>query len=97
MNLCCRPLDEKICPLCEYRLGGYSTFLKIFSYLRAYGIVRSITGVGQGKGPFLSIHDGFQGLESWWAILSIKDLSANADVSHHPQGQFPSWFRQDNS
>ena len=38
----------------------------VWSYLRAHNMVRSITGIGQGKGPFLSIHDGFQGLGSWW-------------------------------
>ncbi|KAF8514621.1 glycoside hydrolase superfamily [Gautieria morchelliformis] len=42
-------------------------------YLQAYDIVRSITGVGQGKGPFLSIHDGFQGLESWANFLPGSD------------------------
>ncbi|KAF7321125.1 Glycoside hydrolase family 5 protein [Mycena chlorophos] len=29
-------------------------------YLEAYNMVRGITGVGEGQGPYISIHDGFQ-------------------------------------
>lgn len=29
------------------------------SYLEVYNIARAITGVGEGKGPFIAFHDGF--------------------------------------
>ena len=28
-------------------------------------MVRNITGIGEGKGPFMSIHDGFLGPSEW--------------------------------
>lgn len=31
-------------------------------YLQVHNMARAITGVGAGKGPYISIHDGFQGL-----------------------------------
>ncbi|KAF8589506.1 glycoside hydrolase family 5 protein [Ramaria rubella] len=42
-------------------------------YLRAYNMIRSITGVGAGKGPYISIHDGFQGVSSWADFLPGSD------------------------
>lgn len=31
------------------------------SYYQAYQMIRGITGIGEGKGPFIAIHDGFDG------------------------------------
>ncbi|PPQ73542.1 hypothetical protein CVT24_007452 [Panaeolus cyanescens] len=39
-------------------------------YVEAYKMIRNITGVGEGKGPFMSIHDGFQGFDAWTDFLN---------------------------
>jgi hypothetical protein len=36
-------------------------------------IRNNITGFGEGKGPFISIHDGFQGVKSWAGFLPGSD------------------------
>lgn len=36
-------------------------------------MIRSITGVGEGHGPFMAIHDGFRGLSSWGGFLPGSD------------------------
>lgn len=33
-----------------------------YSYLETYNMMRDITGVGKGKGPFIAFHDGFSSL-----------------------------------
>jgi glucan 1,3-beta-glucosidase len=43
------------------------------SYLEAHNIIRNITGVGEGKGPLISIHDGFIGLSEWAGFLEGAD------------------------
>ncbi|GBE80896.1 Probable glucan 1,3-beta-glucosidase [Sparassis crispa] len=45
-------------------------------YLHAYDMIREITGVGEGKGPFISIHDGFQGAAYWAGTLTGSDRVA---------------------
>jgi hypothetical protein len=35
--------------------------MKIFSYVEAYNMIRGITGVGEGKGPFIALHDPASG------------------------------------
>jgi glucan 1,3-beta-glucosidase len=42
-------------------------------YLKAHDMIREITGTGAGKGPYISIHDGFQGISSWSNFLSGSD------------------------
>ncbi|KAJ7086334.1 glycoside hydrolase family 5 protein [Mycena belliarum] len=42
-------------------------------YLQAHNMIRGITGVGAGHGPFISIHDGFQGVSSWAGFLPGSD------------------------
>ncbi|KAK7471944.1 hypothetical protein VKT23_000050 [Stygiomarasmius scandens] len=42
-------------------------------YLEAYNIIRGITGIGEGKGPYISIHDGFAGLGAWSNFLRGAD------------------------
>lgn len=42
-------------------------------YLQAYNMIRGITGVGEGKGPYMTIHDGFIGLNAWAGFLNGGD------------------------
>jgi hypothetical protein len=42
-------------------------------YLEAYRIIREVTGVGEGNGAMLGIHDGFLGVKAWY------DFGAGAD------------------
>ncbi|KAG6816658.1 hypothetical protein H0H87_004301 [Tephrocybe sp. NHM501043] len=42
-------------------------------YLQAHTMIRSITGYGEGNGPYVSIHDGFGGLSSWEGFLEGAD------------------------
>lgn len=36
-------------------------------------MIRAITGIGEGKGPYISIHDAFRGLPVWAGFLSGAD------------------------
>ncbi|KAH9940545.1 glycoside hydrolase [Epithele typhae] len=42
-------------------------------YLEAYKMVRNITGIGEGKGPYISYHDGFINPSSWVGFLEGAD------------------------
>ncbi|KAJ6536155.1 glycoside hydrolase [Mycena capillaripes] len=42
-------------------------------YLEAHTMIRDITGLGAGNGPFISIHDGFQPATSWAGFLTGSD------------------------
>ncbi|KAF8173134.1 glycoside hydrolase superfamily [Mycena galopus ATCC 62051] len=42
-------------------------------YLEAHNMIRGITGYGAGNGPFISIHDGFDGVPSWAGFLAGSD------------------------
>lgn len=42
-------------------------------YLRAHDMIRNITGYGEGNGPYISIHDGFEGLSTWTGFLQGSD------------------------
>ena len=42
-------------------------------YLEAHTMIRGITGIGAGHGPFISIHDGFMGVQSWAGFLTGSD------------------------
>ncbi|KAF8197252.1 glycoside hydrolase superfamily [Mycena galopus ATCC 62051] len=42
-------------------------------YLQSHNMIRGITGIGEGHGPFISIHDGFQGVSSWAGFLPSSD------------------------
>ncbi|KAI0079826.1 glycoside hydrolase [Panus rudis PR-1116 ss-1] len=42
-------------------------------YLHAHNMIRSITGVGEGKGPYIAIHDGFIGVSKWANFLQGSD------------------------
>ncbi|KAF7352577.1 Glycoside hydrolase family 5 protein [Mycena venus] len=42
-------------------------------YLEAHTMIRGITGYGEGNGPYIAIHDGFQSLDSWANFLQGSD------------------------
>ncbi|KAJ7232221.1 glycoside hydrolase superfamily [Mycena haematopus] len=42
-------------------------------YLEAHTMIRGITGYGEGNGPYIAIHDGFQSLASWADFLQGSD------------------------
>ncbi|KAL0572392.1 hypothetical protein V5O48_009570 [Marasmius crinis-equi] len=50
-------------------------------YYEVHNMMRGITGVGEGKGPFMSIHDGFLGLDQWANFLPGSDRIA---LDTHP-------------
>ncbi|SPC62052.1 related to EXG1 - exo-beta-1,3-glucanase (I/II), major isoform [Ustilago sp. UG-2017b] len=45
-------------------------------YSQVYTTIRNITGTGAGKGPYITIHDGFLPLSNWQAFLSGGDRMA---------------------
>jgi len=45
-------------------------------YAQAYSIIREVTGTGAGKGPYISYHDGFLGLDQWATFLPNADRTA---------------------
>ncbi|KAJ4471412.1 glycoside hydrolase family 5 protein [Lentinula aciculospora] len=54
-------------------------------YLEAHDMIRGITGLGAGNGPFISIHDGFVGLDSWAGFLPGSD---RINIDTHPYFAF---------
>jgi glucan 1,3-beta-glucosidase len=48
-------------------------------------MIREITGKGDGNGPFISIHDGFQGVATWAGFLPNSDRIA---LDYHPYFAF---------
>ncbi|KAF9461827.1 glycoside hydrolase superfamily [Collybia nuda] len=54
-------------------------------YLEAHDMIRNITGYGEGNGPYISIHDGFGGLDSWANFLPGSDRIA---LDTHPYFAF---------
>ncbi|KAL0061434.1 hypothetical protein AAF712_011728 [Marasmius tenuissimus] len=50
-------------------------------YLEVHEMMRSITGFGEGKGPYISIHDGFLDINSWNGFLTGADRFA---MDTHP-------------
>jgi aryl-phospho-beta-D-glucosidase BglC (GH1 family) len=50
-------------------------------YMEAYNVVRNASGYGAGNGPFISIHDGFEALDSWYGIFPNADRMA---IDTHP-------------
>ena len=57
----------------------------VSSYLQAHDMIREITGFGDGHGPFISIHDGFQGTASWANFLPGSD---RINLDTHPYFAF---------
>ncbi|KAJ7683958.1 glycoside hydrolase superfamily, partial [Mycena rosella] len=58
-------------------------------YLEAHTMIRGITGYGEGNGPYIAIHDGFQSLAS--GLISSKDTAPIAvnDDNGNPGGKWP--------
>ncbi|KZT57138.1 glycoside hydrolase family 5 protein [Calocera cornea HHB12733] len=54
-------------------------------YLEAHDLIRGITGLGEGKGPFIGIHDGFIGMNQWAGFLAGSDRVA---LDTHPYNAF---------
>lgn len=50
------------------------------SYLQAHDLIRGITGYGEGNGPYIVIHDGFN-LEVWANFPKGADRMV---LDHHP-------------
>ncbi|KAJ7624681.1 glycoside hydrolase superfamily [Roridomyces roridus] len=42
-------------------------------YLEAHDMIRGITGYGEGNGPYILIHDGFDGVPNWAGFLQGSD------------------------
>jgi hypothetical protein len=57
----------------------------IISYVEAYNTIRGITGVGEGNGPYISIHDGFRGLPTWAGFMAGAD---RLSLDMHPYFAF---------
>jgi len=55
------------------------------SYLQAYQIVRGVSGIGEGNGPFVIYHDGFNGLNNWVGFLPNGD---RVGMDTHPYFAF---------
>jgi len=55
------------------------------SDLEAHRMIREITGIGEGKGPYILIDDGFGGLTSWAGLLPNVDRVA---IDTHPYFAF---------
>ncbi|KAJ3900736.1 glycoside hydrolase family 5 protein [Lentinula edodes] len=50
-------------------------------YYAAYDTIRQSTGIGSGAGPYIAIHEGFQGPAIWEGFLSGADRLA---LDQHP-------------
>jgi len=56
-------------------------------YMEAYNIIRNAGGVGEGKGPYVSIHDGFRARSDWVDVFPNADRLA---LDTHPYLSFTS-------
>ncbi|KAF8176767.1 glycoside hydrolase family 5 protein [Pholiota molesta] len=54
-------------------------------YLRAHDMIRNITGLGEGRGPYIAIHDGFESLSAWSGFLQGSDRLI---LDQHPYFSF---------
>ncbi|KAH8110486.1 glycoside hydrolase [Phellopilus nigrolimitatus] len=54
-------------------------------YLQAYNMVREITGIGEGKGAYISMHDGFEPLTLWANYMPGAD---RLNLDTHPYFAF---------
>lgn len=55
------------------------------SYVESYQVIRAITGVGEGKGAFITLSDGIGGLSIWAGLLPNADRVA---IDTHPYFAF---------
>ncbi|KAF9030182.1 putative ectomycorrhiza-upregulated exo-beta-1,3-glucanase GH5 [Hymenopellis radicata] len=55
-------------------------------YKEAHDMIRGITGIGEGKGPYISVHDGFEGdMTQWDGFLAGSD---RVMLDRHPYTAF---------
>ncbi|KAI5900779.1 glycoside hydrolase family 5 protein [Schizophyllum commune H4-8] len=54
-------------------------------YLEAHNMIREITGYGEGNGPYIAIHDGFQPITVWENFLAGSDRII---LDQHPYFSF---------
>ncbi|KAF7798807.1 hypothetical protein EIP86_010032 [Pleurotus ostreatoroseus] len=54
-------------------------------YFQVHDTIRGITGIGEGNGPYMVIHDGFQSLTTWYNFLPGSDRIA---MDTHPYFAF---------
>ncbi|EJD53290.1 glycoside hydrolase [Auricularia subglabra TFB-10046 SS5] len=59
-------------------------------YYEAYQIIRGISGVGEGNGPMISIHDGFLPMSQWNTWLPNRDRVAMDTHFYFAFAQTPS-------
>jgi glucan 1,3-beta-glucosidase len=55
------------------------------SYLETYNMIRGITSTGAGNGPYICIHDGFQGPNEFAGFLTGADRMI---IDTHPYFAF---------
>jgi glucan 1,3-beta-glucosidase len=53
------------------------------SYLHMHERIRNVTGVGEGKGPILSIFEGFEGVDKWYGWAQGGPDRAMLDVHQY--------------
>lgn len=61
-------------------------------YYEAYKMIREITGLGEGKGPWIVFHDGFMGGDAWSDFLRGADrisLDTHPYIAFGSQNQDP--------
>ncbi|TFK18863.1 exo-beta-1,3-glucanase [Coprinopsis marcescibilis] len=67
-------------------LAGQIGFRPLNSfYIEAYQIIRGITGVGSGNGPYIILSDGLQAMASWEGLLPGAD---RVGMDGHPYFAF---------
>jgi glucan 1,3-beta-glucosidase len=57
------------------------SLFSLFSYYQAHNLIRSITGIGEGNGPWIVIHDGFNPTTNFTGYLAGSDRIA---LDTHP-------------
>ncbi|KAF8163175.1 glycoside hydrolase superfamily [Crassisporium funariophilum] len=50
-------------------------------YMEAYNIIRTAGGIGEGKGPYVSLHDGFFSRDEWVNVIPNAD---RVSLDTHP-------------
>jgi len=69
------------CTLLSFLFHGRFVHSILSSYLEAYNIIRTASGTGEGKGPYVSIHDGFFSRDDWVGVFPNADRIA---LDTHP-------------
>ncbi|TFK19430.1 glycoside hydrolase [Coprinopsis marcescibilis] len=54
-------------------------------YVEAHRVMREVTGFGEGNGPYMVLHDSFQGLGGWSGFMSGAD---RVGIDVHPYFAF---------